>query len=48
MDTIYQGLLDAIVGFFRTGVAPTPVENEVGVISFMEKANADMEQNGNS
>lgn len=42
MDTIYQGLLDAIVGFFRTGVAPTPIENEVEVISFMEKANADM------
>ena len=42
MDTIYQGLLDAIAEFFRTGVAPTPVENEVEVISFMEKANAGM------
>lgn len=44
MDTIYQGLLDAIVGFFRTGAAPTPVEDEVEVISFLEKANADMKQ----
>ncbi|MEI8247769.1 MAG: Gfo/Idh/MocA family oxidoreductase [Lentisphaerota bacterium] len=46
MDTIYQGLLDAIVDFFRTGVAPTPVESEVEVVAFMEKANADMKEIG--
>ncbi|MFA6715582.1 MAG: Gfo/Idh/MocA family oxidoreductase [Victivallales bacterium] len=42
MDTIYQGLLEAIIEFFRTGIAPTPVKNEVEVISFMERANAGM------
>jgi len=42
MDTIYQGLLDSIIGFFQSGVAPTPVEDEVEVVSFMERANLEM------
>ena len=42
MDGIYQGLLESIVAFFRTGVPPTPPEEEVEVISFLEKANAAM------
>ena len=42
MDGIYQGLLEAVVEFFRTGKAPTPPEEELEVISFMEKANLSM------
>ena len=41
-DGIYQGLLEAIVEFIRTGKAPTPPEEEVEVIAFMEKANLSM------
>ncbi len=39
IDTIYQGLLDAIVSFFETKVAPTNPEHEVEVVRFLQAVN---------
>jgi len=43
---VYLELLKRIKNFFRTGIAPVPLEESLEVIAFMEAANASIEQDG--